>query len=437
MPDSLSRRDLLRNGGVFVAAAGAAALAPLHRLPFVGDGELAEDTPVTGSMRKCISFGGPGPLRGDADPDDYRLWGNREYVKDSGTDWAKLWISWADFQGELDRAPANRARCWHQLNAAPRGESWMRRLDRQLKAANDDGVGTIVTLFQAFPPWAGGADGPDPVTGTKPPEQRLPIDLSADGPWAWFVGYLCARYRKGADRNSDGPSVSGADSGDVRAGNPEGAWIDAIEICNEPNLLFWPQEGVGQAVAKMIRSASEVSSALKGPDILAPGTSDFPDRNQEKPRGLVATDWRTFTRDVLRSLRSFSPGVPVHWSHHNFNDVKRVRTPSRVEAVIGLLGEEGWVSHAKPLWLTEGGFNLNPDPNDPGRKLRQADLIERNFRRMRRLPQVYMWTQHTITDKTGNDFQSGLRDDFIPEKGPGAKRPAWSTWETLPGAGET
>jgi hypothetical protein len=417
VPDSLSRRDLLRRGGVIAAGAGIAALAPLYRLPFV-DGELAQDTRVSGPMRKCISLGGPGPLRGDADPDDYRLWGNRDYVKDSGTDWVKLWISWSDFQSELERAPSDRASSWEQLDKAPRGESWMRRLDRQLKAANDDGVGTIVTLFQAFPAWAGGADGPDPVTGTKPPEQRIPIDLSADGPWSWFVGYLCARYRK------DG------------GGNPDGAWIDALEICNEPNLLFWPQEGIGQAVAKMLRSATQVSSALDGPDILGPGTSDFPDRNQEKQRGLVATDWRTFTRDVLKALGSFSPGVPVHWSHHNFNDVKRIRTPSRVETVLELLADEGWVSHVKPLWLTEGGFNLYPDPGDRGRKQRQAELIERSFRRMRQVPQVYMWTQHTITDKAGNDFQSGLRDDFVPDKGPGPRRPAWFAWKGLPGAGE-
>ena len=56
-----------------------------------------------------------------------------------------------------------------------RNDDW---LDRQLRAVNDDERGAMVTLFQSFPAWSGGADGPDPVTGTKPPEQRIPIDPS-------------------------------------------------------------------------------------------------------------------------------------------------------------------------------------------------------------------------------------------------------------------
>jgi hypothetical protein len=183
----------------------------------------------------------------------------------------------------------------------------------------------------------------------------------------------------------------------------------------------------------MIRSASQVSGALNGPDILGPGTSDFPDRTQTNERGIVATDWQSFTRDVLESLRGFEPPVSVHWSHHNFNDVKRPAVPSRAERVIDLLREHGWVDRVDPLWLTEGGFNLHPDPARPSRKVRQARLIARNFHRMLRLGDVYMWTQHAITDKPGNEFQSGLRDDFLEGQGPGATRPAWDTWRRLPG----
>jgi hypothetical protein len=404
-------------------ATGAATLAPLHRLPVVTADRLTESDLVTGPMRKCISLGGPGPLRKDDDPDDYRLWGNRELIRESGTSWVKLWVSWQDLQGELEAAPTSLARSWGHLNVAPNGESWLRRLDRQLRAVNRDGLSAIVTIFQAFPAWSSGAEGPDPVTGTKPAEQRIPIDLSPDGPWGWFVAHLCARYRKGAAPNPKGPP-----------GNPDGAFVDAIEICNEPNLLWWPQEGVGQAAAEMIRTATRVSSRWGSAAILAPGTSDFPDRNQEKERGLVATDWQIFTRDVLKNLKGFRPEAPVHWSHHNFNDVKRRQRPSRAEQVIDLLAEYGWVERVDPLWLTEGGFNLYPDPGSPTRKARQARLIERNFRDMLRLDDVFMWTQHTISDKAGNDFRSGLRDDFVEGQGPGARRPAWRTWRNLPGS---
>jgi hypothetical protein len=366
-------------------------------------------------MRKCISLGGPGPIRRDDDPDDYRLWGNREFIRESGTKWVKAWLSWSDLQGELDAAPATMARSWDQLSKAPSGQSWIRRLDRQLAAINSDGLGAILTLFQSFPRWAGGATLPDPVTGTKPPEQRIPADLSPDGPWGWFVAFICARYSEDSPRN------------------PDGAFLDALEICNEPNLLWWPQEGIGQAVAQMIRTATDVSSAWNGPAILGPGTSDWPDRSQRGERGLVATDWREFTEDVLKALRGFSPAAPVHWSHHNFNDVKRLQEPSRAEQVIVLLAQYGWVERARPLWLTEGGFNLHPDPADPQRQARQAALIERNFLRMRRSGDVFMWGQHTITDKAGNEFKSGLRGDFVEGQGPGATRPAWDLWKELPG----
>lgn len=390
-------------------------LAPLDQLPLVRAGDLSESDLAIGPMRKCISLGGPGPLRRDDDPDDYRLWGNREYIRASGTTWVKVWLSWSDLQGELDAAPATKDQSWDQLSKAPNGQAWIKRLDRQLAAINSDGLGAILTLFQSFPRWAGGATGPDPVTRTKPPEQKIPSDLSPDGPWGWFVGFLCDRYGKDS-RN-----------------NPDGAWVDALEICNEPNLLWWPQEEVGPAVAQMIRTATELSG-WDGPAILAPGTSDFPDQSQRSARGLVATDWLSFTQNVLENLRGLRLSAPLHWSHHNFNDVKRVREPSRANQVVDLLAQHGWIERVQPLWLTEGGFNLHPDPDDPQRQARQAKLIEANYLRMLRTGDVFMWTQHTITDKPGNDFNSGLRDDFVEGRGPGPTRPAWGTWQKLPGA---
>jgi hypothetical protein len=419
----ISRREFLRGGGTLVLATGAAALLPLS-----GGGGLDKGTLDSGVMGKCISLGGPGPLREDAHPDDYRLWGNREYIEASGTKWVKFWVSWLDLQGELAAAPESLERSWEQLNGAPGGEGWLRRLDRQVRAANEDGVAVIVTLFHAFPSWAGGATGPDPVSSRKPAEQCVPRDLTPNGPWAWFVGHLCARYRKGAPRNEDGPRRSG---GDVKAGNPEGAWIDALEICNEPNLLFWPQEGIERAVAGMIQTAERTSGLLGGPAILAPGTSDFPDRDHGNARGLVATNWRTFTGAVLDELRGFRPTVPVYWSHHNFQDVKHRDVPSRAERVVDLLRSRGWLTQVRPLWLTEGGYDMFPDQHQPEARARQANLIETNFERMVQAGSIYLCTQHTITDKLGNDFKSGLRDDFVPGKGPGRPRPSWHTWTRM------
>jgi hypothetical protein len=431
----MRRRDFLARGGGLVVATGAAALVPFDGvLPFEG---LDRDRGVDGSLRKCISFGGPGPLREVGHPDDYRLWGNRRYVLESNTTWVKLWISWFDLQQELGAPPRSRADCWRHLNTAPNREVWLRRLDRQVKGAKDDGRGVIVTLFHTFPHWSSGASGPDPIDPRKPAEQKIPSDLSPDGPWGWFIAHLCARYRKGAGRNPIGPHEPepGADPTDYdpRAGNPLGGWIDALEICNEPNLLFWPQDEVVGAVAQMVRTAEQISYQSRGPAIVAPATSDFPDQNHEDERGLLAMGWRSFSEQLHRQLADFAPRVPVHWSQHNFNDVKRPVQPSRVEEVVALL-RRGWATQNRPLWLTEGGYNLDFDEEIGAARKRQARLIERNYSRVLESDAVYMWTQHTISDKQGNEFKSGLRDDFVAGSGPGAPRPAWYLWKRLPGS---
>lgn len=412
----LSRRAFLRRGGTLAFVTGAAALAPLDKLPSISDDELAEGTLPLRGLRKCISLGGPGSLREDNHPDDYRLWGNREFIRNSGTRWVKLWVSWADLQQELGSAPAGRDGSWAHLDTAPRGESWLRRLDRQVKAAKRDGLGVIVTLYHAFPTWSSGATGPDPVAGNKPPEQRLPTDLGPDSPWGWFIAYLCARYAKGGTRN------------------PDRTWIDALEVCNEPNLLYWPQEAVVPAVAQMIRTAEGLSARANGPAILAPATSDYPDKDQESAAGLLAQGWHGFTKRLLDEIGDLHPRVPLVWTQHNFNDVQRPERPSRAERVLDLLASKGWPKQLQPLWLTEGGYNLHPNEAEPKARARQARLIEASFSRMRSEPRVFLWTQHTITDKAGNDFKSGLRDDFIAGQGPGAERPAWHTWRGLRGS---
>ena len=84
--------------------------------------------------------------------------------------------------------------------------------------------------------------------------------------------------------------------------------------------------------------------------------------------------------DELGELRPAQ--LRVRWSHHNFNDVKRLRSAEPRGAGARLCSPRtGWVDRVQPLWLTEGGYNLHPNQDDPRRaRLRQARLIERNFR---------------------------------------------------------
>ena len=430
---TLSRRQFLTRGGQLAVVSAAGGLLGMDRIAGAVETLRAGDE----GLRKCISLGGPGSLRFDDHPDDYRLWGNREYIRDaSGTRWVKLWVSWYDLQQELGFPPAGRGDSWRHLNGAPGGQGWLRRLDRQVRALNDDRLGVILTLYHAYPTWASGALGPDPVDPRKPAEQKLPIDLSVDGPWAWFVAYLIARYRKGSRPNPIGPEgrpfTEIAVGFDPLFGNPDGAAIDALEICNEPNFLGWPQEGVVESTAQMIRTATQLSAVWGGTPILAPGTSDFPDATTRNARGLTGTVWSEFTLGVLSALAGYRAPVPLRWSHHNYRDV-RLGT-GRAADVLAMLSGAGWSSDVAPLWLTEGGLNMGERAGDPAVRAHQAQSIEQSFRRTMELAGVYLWTQHTISDKAGNDFKSGLRDDFEWGRGVGPERPAWSVWRDLPGA---
>jgi hypothetical protein len=422
----MRRRDFIRRGGELALAAGAASWLSLDR--------LAENAHAAGRLRKCISMGGPGPMRVDDSPDDYLLWGNREFIKDSHTTWVKLWISWNDLQQELGAAPASRVQSWEQLNTAPGGQSWLRRLDRQVKAINRDRLGVILTPYQAFPTWANGATGVDPVGQTRPAVQKIPLDLSVNGPWGWFIAHLLARYKRGAAANSTGPRepALGEDPSLTRFGNPEGGVIDALEICNEPNHIYWPQEGIEVAVARMIRTAAELSQAWGGTMVLAPATSDYPDdADIVNSRGIVSTAWEGFTRRVMRELWGFRPAVPMRWSHHNYRETRFGEAPDRSRRLARLLRTARWQMGRQPIWLTEGGYNMRTLWQDPPTREYQASLIAQSFLGSGQAREVYMWTQHTISDKQGNDWKGGLRDDFVWGVGPGQPRPAWYTFRDL------
>jgi hypothetical protein len=423
------RRELMRRGGKLAVATSAASLVTFDR--------LAEQVDAAPPLRKCISLGGF--VHQDNHPDDYRLWGNREYIRDqSRTTWVKLWVGWHALQAELTSAPQSRAASWAHLNTAPGGQSWLRYLDRQVKAINDDGLGCLLSVDYTVPTWASGATGVDPVSTTKADNRKVPLDLSANGPWAWLISHLIARYRKGAATNAVGPHEPGAGENGAltRFGNPDGGFIDALEICTEPNQLWWPQEGIAAAIAQMIRTAEQLSYTWGPTPIVAPATSDFPDtKTTRNSRGIVYTWWFEFTRRVLEELHGFHPRVPVRWSHHNYRETRFGEAPKRCERVLWLLGNlAGWRLERQPLWLTEGGINMSTRYLDPAERENQARVIERSFRRSMHVPEIFMWTQHTINDKQWNSWKGGLRDDFTWEQGVGPPRPAWYTWRDLPGS---
>ena len=323
---------------------------------------------------------------------------------------------------------------WSQLNKAPSGQSWLRRLDRQLRAANDDGVGVDPDRsFMSFPTWSNGARGRDPVGAQEAcPSRSCPIDLSPDGPWGWFVGYLSARYEQGVDRNPEGPTAPGPGSSG-KGGNPDGAWVDALEICNEPNLLYWPQEKAARAVVQMvIRSADrDLRSLSAGTAILAPG-----DLRLSGPTtcGTSAasspSEWRRLhASDVLEGLAGFTPRVDVHWSHHNFSDVNRLKSPSRAEQVVeSACRKRDWVeSGSSRCGLRRAASTCIPDPAGPAVAQGAAGATDRA-----QLPaRGYARTRSSCGRSTrsatrpGNDFRSRPARRLHRRARARRRRPSW------------
>jgi hypothetical protein len=163
---------------------------------------------VSDPIHKCLSMGGAGVLRQDDHPQDYRLWGNREYLRDdSATHWVKLWVSWYELQESFK--PSSQTSSWKQLNSAPNGQNYMRRLDRQVKAANEDNAGVIICLQQAFPTWSSGATGIDPNSSrrTGPGRGSSPtFPLATTAPTTQAVRAIPIARTPAASETPSGPS---------------------------------------------------------------------------------------------------------------------------------------------------------------------------------------------------------------------------------------
>lgn len=425
----LTRRELIAGAG---SAAAALALAGC------GDGgrPLAEPsaTPratLPPSMRKGIS------LIGDVNVYDDAL-GVRPYLLGGPrpTTFVALWLGWPTVQ-PLAPDPFSREQAFADLaNPSGPGAQAFAALDAQIARANADGLEVALTLYQAFPEWTR-------APGSPPVPERLaavPDDRSPNGPWAWLVAYLCARYARGG------------------GGNPAGAEIDWLQPMNEPNLTWWPQRSpsypggtIAGAVAELARSAATVLAEVPGaPGLLLPATSDVV--SAASPRG---TPWDAFSDELLAQLRGWEAGVPVGWAHHHYADVKLGPEADgrwRVERLLELQQAHGWPEPS--VWLTEGGYQfgvrrdgwiapdverwvvdplLTHDPAHPDVYAEQIAAIEANWRAMARLP-VRVWTQYQVNDRDVR-FQSGLRG---PVRDTPAGRvlhdppyPAYALWPTL------
>ena len=204
------------------AAAPSPARPRSARWPSRGrpTGRPRPDLPEPGPARplKGLALGGFGPLRSAHDPHDYLEWGNREYVRASRTDVIRMQVSWRFLQPQ---APAQPRRV--VAAAGPRA--------RQRRAA------------PPRPPDRGGQPG-------RRARDPRPLPLLSGVVQRNDARHVGAGHRQAVRRQAAARPVArrarGRGSSSYlcdRYGGPSRPHIWGLEICNEPNLLCWPQAG--------------------------------------------------------------------------------------------------------------------------------------------------------------------------------------------------
>jgi len=402
---------------------------------------------MAAGLRRCVVLG-PAGIIYPGGPQDYRVGNNGLWLRDSGTRWVRLWADWPALMPFADQPdPMRMAAC-----------------DAQIAQARADGVRIVLTPYR-FPTWANGtaaltteqlaATMPDRRASSQPDTRaksllfRYPDDLSPTSAFGRFLRLLIERY-------------------DPRRSSTS---IDVLELCNEPNLQWWPQQGpstttdpygrgpivVHDAVLRMFVTAKQIADDVGSDIVLAgPGSADLTMSNR------LRTGYDSLAERVLTDLSAAGvvPGPRFAWTHHNYSDVTydqgpgstapdAATNPARQRNLTAdmrsrLVGRwAGWPAGdaGNPqLLLTEGGATLSnmraryglTDPADQRRK--QAELIQRNWDRMVSDSGdgagIAMTSQYLLYSAA--TFDSGLCEEY--EAG-GATRPSYETWKGLPSFG--
>lgn len=294
------------------------------------------------SYLRKIAVLGPGGVISPGSQQDYRYYSNAARFADTNTPWVRLW--------------ADGPSLWPADGVADTAR-WA-ALDQQIAQARTDGLSIILTSYR-WPRWLNGTAGLTPAnegqTGAtlrqgKSYEFRFPDDTTMTGRWAAWINTLIARYSKNSPSR---PSPN--------------AWINFLEIVNEPANQCWPQrsddgqyEVVSCRVARMMQTAHQIAANYGyEPLLMAPGAADI-DRG---PSDYSVTDYSEFTGNTLDQLASigFPGGTNWVWTVHNYKDIRY--GVNRVQGVRSILAGRwaGWPSadvNNPWVWITEGGANL-------------------------------------------------------------------------------
>ena len=382
-------------------------------------------------FRRCVALN-PNPYAANSYLNDQ----TRAWVLASGAQWIRLWADWPSFQPAPD-----------QLATYPGGP--IDGIDRSIARAKADGLGVILTNYR-FPRWANGTLNPTQAdldawhpdrqtnSGLKAFEYRFPTDLTIGSPWYFFLYFLATRY---SPANPSKPY-----------GN---AWVDVVEIVNEPTGQCWPQRGstnflsANCAVANMMIGASSVQSYAGVPPLMAgPATDDFTGSSSR-----ARTHYHEFTDGLLDALQNnYQDNRYFVWTHHNYGDVlnQRNTTPTLMDKLLPRWGgyPSGVRNQGNDVWITESGGHVGriresaPTASQSQLELAQALRVEKNMDTLKAQGHLNMWTQYlSYSDPC---YDTGFADALEPhgnctlyEPLTGQIRQVWNVWsnKTRYGAG--
>src|SRR3954451_32004 len=225
---------------------------------------------MAANLRRMVVLGPSGTIQ-PGSSHDYRVAGNRAFFAQTGTRWVRMWADWPTLMPD----------------ASGFDPAIVGSLDEQIALARRDGLRIALTLYR-FATWANGTDAmttaqidaavPDrqtsrTATSAKALNMRYPDDVTPGSAWGDFVDRIAGRYSRG---NPARPSLD--------------ATIDVLEICNEPNLQWWPQQGrssdpanefgagpvvIHDVLARMFATAKTIVARCGGEPMLAgPGLAD-------------------------------------------------------------------------------------------------------------------------------------------------------------------
>jgi hypothetical protein len=351
---------------------------------------------MAAGIRKCLDLG---PSLNDpwvnlTDPVTFQK------VLDTRTKWIRTWINWA----WVEYSPGNYR--WDAIQ----------QLDAVITKARQNNIGVVLCTWY-FPKWANGTANVDEPTyrlrdrdrgGGKRKELEFGIpqgQLGVNGYWGKWIQFLFNRY------HNYGCGV-------------------ILEIMNEPNLQWWPQQDSqgnitsGCDAAQMMQTAASIASwypADQQMPIAAPAMSDT--RRSTTP---LDTRYNDFLVNVKAGLENLSfRGTPTFmWSHHNYADIEMWQHVA-YDAVWNMLKGwwRGWSATTNDgsnpaIWITEGGARLNEVNNS---EALQGERVRNNYTLMAMASGAAMFTNYQLHT---TDYDSGLMRRYPST----FKRPVWQTF---------